>query len=114
MTILQSVPPDVIHPFDSLESALEFMVLLEEVIGDVSLELRSLLATPNGGRCRMGLDLAIYKIQQLSANVQSSRRILNDLLMIRRVLAAQPVAPASAEPSCDASEVTMGGAARPR
>src|ERR1700761_965703 len=111
VTLRESVPTETIRPFNSLESALEFMVLLEDVIGEVSLELQSLREAPAGDRCRMGLDLAIYKIQQLSVNVKSSRRILNDLLTIRRVLAAQPVTPANSQSSFIVSEVVTSSPA---
>lgn len=114
MKVRDYTATEAIRPFDSLESALEFMVLLEEVIGEASMELRSMLETPNGVRCRMGLDLAVYKLQKLSASVQGSRRLLNDLLMIRRVLAAQPMVEEKAQSPFEVSEAVIGGPARSR
>lgn len=75
-----------LRPFDSLESALEFMVLLESVIGDVSGELREALEKATSERYGNGVQLALYKVHQLTSHVQKSRRILNDLMLIRGVL----------------------------
>ncbi len=78
---------EVVRPFESIESALEFMVLLEGMITEVSDELRERVEQSNTERYRNGLNLALYKIHQLSFHVQKSRRILNDLTLIRGVLA---------------------------
>lgn len=75
-----------IRPFQSIESALEFMVLLESVIEEASVELRQRLPSPQDQRYREGISLALYKVQQLSEHVQKSRRILNDLRLIRALL----------------------------
>ena len=77
---------EVGRPFESIESALEFMVLLESTISEVSHELRERVEHSNTERYRNGLNLALYKIHQLSFHVQKSRRILNDLTLIRGVL----------------------------
>ncbi|HEY7211732.1 MAG TPA: hypothetical protein VH477_15785 [Bryobacteraceae bacterium] len=73
------------RPFDSIESALEFMELLEGTIEEAASELdrQSVEATARSGN---GIRLAMYKIRQLSFHVQKSRRILNDLTLIRGVL----------------------------
>ncbi len=75
-----------LRPFDSIESALEFMVLLESVIEDVSGELRETLEKATSERYGNGVQLALYKVHQLTSHVQKSRRILNDLMLIRGVL----------------------------
>lgn len=77
---------DVVQPFESIESALEFMVLLESVIAETSDELREALEKATTERYTNGLNLALYKMSQLSFHVQKSRRILNDLTLIRSVL----------------------------
>ena len=76
------------RPFETIESALEFMVLLEGVIAEVSADLQGRLQHVTIERHKNGLDLASYKVHQLSSHVQKSRRILNDLTLIRRVLVA--------------------------
>ena len=77
---------EVVRPFESIESALEFMVLLETVIADASQELQDKLKEASTERYVNGLNLALYKIGQLSSHVQKSRRILNDLTLLRGVL----------------------------
>lgn len=76
------------HPFDSIESAQEFMVLLEDSIGeaveDVCRKLEKMSAQEQ--RRAQALQLAHYKLGQLSSHVRKSRRILNDLRIIRKLL----------------------------
>jgi hypothetical protein len=77
---------ELTRPFESIESALEFMILLEQVTEEVSDELKEKLQGATKKRYINGLNLAIYKIDQLSSHVQKSRRILNDLRLLRTVL----------------------------
>ena len=77
---------EVVRPFESIESALEFMVLLEAVIEEAAEELQGTLEKATTERYGNGVRLALYKIGQLSSHVQKSRRILNDLTLIRSVL----------------------------
>ena len=89
---MSSPPAD---PFDSIESAHEFMVLLEDSIGDALRDVREDLDSATGedrARRAEALALAVYKMSQLESNVQKSRRILNDLRSIRRLLLAQRAA----------------------
>ncbi len=74
------------RPFESIESALEFMGLLETEISEASGELRQLTKEDGGERIAEALNLALYKMHQLSSQVQRSRRLLNDLRLIRNVL----------------------------
>ena len=77
---------EVTRPFESIESALEFMVLLEEEIAGASRELHETLDGATNRRHAEALNLALYKMHQLSFHTQKSRRILNDLRLIRSVL----------------------------
>ena len=77
---------DLERPFDSIESALEFMTLLEAVVSEASDEVREKLDAAKTERYSNGLHLALYKLSQLSSHVHKSRRILNDLTLIRGVL----------------------------
>lgn len=74
------------RPFESIESALEFMGLLENEISEASGELREMMQEDGGERFGEALNLALYKMHQLSSQVQRSRRLLNDLKLIRHVL----------------------------
>lgn len=78
------------RPFESIESALEFMALLEGEIAEASGELREMTREDGEERFGEALNLALYKMHQLSSQVQKSRRLLNDLKLIRNVLVADP------------------------
>jgi hypothetical protein len=78
-----------VQPFESIESAHEFMVVLESVIADAQHELEALLADANSAsdeRRTEALHLALFKISQLDTHTRKSRRILNDLGLIRSLL----------------------------
>jgi hypothetical protein len=91
------MPDEHARPFETIESALEFMVLLEDVIAETSADLQGKRHDSMNARYKNGLDLALYKVHQLSSHVQKSRRILNDLSLIRRVLFADGHLPATSE-----------------
>jgi len=77
------------RPFDSIESAHEFIVLLEGSIDDAIQEVTQYAqsaAANNDDRRQQALDLALYKMGQLGSHMHKSRRILNDLRTIRRLL----------------------------
>ncbi|MDQ2712345.1 MAG: hypothetical protein M3Y24_08985 [Acidobacteriota bacterium] len=62
------------------------MVLLEGVINETSKQLEETLEEATHERYGNGVRLALFKINQLSSHVGKSRRILNDLTLIRSVL----------------------------
>lgn len=78
------------QPFDSIESTQEFMLLLASSIEEALRELESdrceAVAMSESRRVE-ALDLALYKLKLLDTHVHKSRRILNDLRAIRRLLA---------------------------
>lgn len=77
------------QPFHSIESAHEFMLVLENVIADAQGELQTMLDDANNAsdeRRTEALRLALFKISQLETNTRKSRRILNDLGLIRSLL----------------------------
>lgn len=78
-------------PFDSIESAQEFMALLQDsVVEAIEDVYQKLATTPDDEERRaQALQLAQYKLGQLSTHLQKSRRILNDLRIIRKLLANQ-------------------------
>ena len=87
-----SVKTSVVSPFESIESAHEFIVLLEESIGEALGEVHDDLkqaALKSDERRAHALQLAIYKMGLLNSHVQKSRRLLNDLRTIRRLLFAE-------------------------
>jgi hypothetical protein len=77
------------QPFHSIESAHEFMLVLENVIHDAQGELETLLHDADSvsdERRSEALRLALFKISQLESHTRKSRRILNDLGLIRSLL----------------------------
>ena len=78
---------DAVQPFDTIESAHEFMVVLESVIAEAQRELQTMLDDVSDERRTEAIRLALFKISQLEAHTRKSRRILNDLGLIRSLLA---------------------------
>ena len=77
------------RPFDSIESAQDFMNVLAETILDVMKDLRrdQDAAMQDGQQRRaQALDLALFKLKMLGCYVHKSRRALNDLRMLRRLI----------------------------
>ena len=77
------------QPFHSIESAQEFMLVLENVIEEAQGELQGMLEDANSAsddRRSEALRLALFKISQLDTHTRKSRRILNDLGLIRSLL----------------------------
>ena len=90
--IIDGMNEEVNRPFDSIESAQEFMELLEQTIEEARQQLetdRDVARTSREPRRLEALDLAIYKVNQLALHAKKSRRILNDLRTIRRLLASE-------------------------
>jgi hypothetical protein len=81
---------DIRRPFESIESAHEFIVLLEESIEEAAADVQGHLREVESGgpdeRQTRALNLALYKLSQLSTQMHKSRRALNDLRTIRRLL----------------------------
>ena len=75
-----------VQPFDTIESAHEFMVVLESVIVETQSELQAMLNDVTDQRRTEALRLALFKISQLDTHTRKSRRILNDLGLIRSLL----------------------------
>ena len=76
-------------PFDTVEGAHEYVGLLAEAIAEAEASVRDDLATARAqGASRQvdALQLVAFKLQKLEAHVTSSRRLLNDLRTLRRLL----------------------------
>ena len=75
-------------PFDSLESAQDYLRLLAEeltwVLKEVEVE-RELAFASVPSRYLDALQLVFYKLQRLEQHVRASRRLLNDLLLLRKL-----------------------------
>lgn len=77
------------HPFDSIESAREFMDVLADTVLDAVRELNQ----QHHEALEIGLDrraqainLALLKLKFLNCHVFKCRRMLNDLRILRRLI----------------------------
>ena len=76
-------------PFDSVESSLEYIGLLREVIAKTRKEVEANAATEsaNGAaRAAEALRLVLYKLERLDKHMEAVHRNLNDLRTLRRLL----------------------------
>lgn len=75
-------------PFDTLESAEEFLQLLLDEIGKTSGQIEELVKeTPEASQRRLeALRLVMHKLKQLEKNTENSQRLLGDLRMLRTLL----------------------------
>ena len=88
-------------PFDSLEGSHEYIALLAEVIDEArrDVEAEIALATAEGAeRRKEALQLVAYNLVKLNLHMTTSRRILNDLRTLRRLLLAERRGESSATP----------------
>ena len=80
-------------PFDNLDSAHEYLRLLANQVSEVSEEIQQDIAGAGADARQVdALRLVAFKLQQLGGHLTSSRGILNDLRMLRRVLIGQRAA----------------------
>lgn len=76
-------------PFDSVESAQQFLDLLAEAVEEARCEVNQQIAEADAEpaqRRKQGLQLVSYNLAKLATHLAASRRILNDLRSLRRLL----------------------------
>ena len=75
-------------PFDTIESALEFLQLLQTESAKAKQEVTSLMEQDRAASPRReeAFRLVIYKLSQLNSHVESSQRVLHDLQALRTLL----------------------------
>jgi hypothetical protein len=76
-------------PFDNIESSHEYVSLLAEAIRVAVEEVQTdvaLAGADHADRRREALQLVAFKLGKLEDHVTASRRILNDLRSLRRLL----------------------------
>ena len=84
------------QPFESIESAYDFMNVLALTILDATKELHDdhQIALREGQERRAkAIELALYKARMLNCYVHKSRRALNDLRTIRRLILNERMSP---------------------
>ncbi len=80
------------RPFQTIESAHEFVDLLAESIDEAMCEVQEYLAAAEAAgdpRRVEALKLTLFKMQSLGQNMHKSRRLLIDLRSLRRLLFAE-------------------------
>lgn len=86
-------------PFDSIEGSQEYVALLAEAIeearADVDADVAAAIAE-GAERRREALQLVGYNLAKLTLHITTSRRILNDLRTLRRLLLAERQAESAA------------------
>ena len=99
-------------PFDSIESAHEFVALLAETVRQAKQDVEADVqreASAGSPRHLDALRTALYSMEKLEQHMNKSRRILNDLRSLRRLLfeeratKPQPITPVNS----DAVEVSV-------
>jgi hypothetical protein len=81
--------PGPASPFDSIEDAHEFLTLLAQTIFETKLDIEADVQRESGSnfpRRAEALKLAVYTLEKLEFHMGRSRRILNDLRTLRRLL----------------------------
>lgn len=89
-------------PFDSVESAQEYVRLLSEAIleakrdveADITAEADSMFP-----RRVQALRLVVYNLEKLSQHLKASHRVLNDLRTLRRLLLEERTEVATPDPT---------------
>ena len=92
-------------PFDTIESAHEFLTLLSVTIADAKREVTDDVKRERSGTACRRLDalrMAVYNLERLEFHLNKSARLLNDLRSLRRLLfqerGAQPTVVAFHQP----------------
>jgi hypothetical protein len=83
-------------PFDSIEGSHEYVALLAESLEEARRDVEEELASAehdNADRRKEALLLVSYNLAKLNLHITTSRRILNDLRMLRRLLLAERASP---------------------
>jgi hypothetical protein len=79
-------------PFDNIESSHEYVALLAEAIEEARREVDAEIALAEqeeAERRKEALLLVSFNLSRLEVQIKSSRRILNDLRTLRRLLLAE-------------------------
>lgn len=79
-------------PFDSIEGSYQYVDMLAEAIDEARRDVEEEVVIAEkelADRRKQGLLLVSYNLAKLQGHITSSRRILNDLRTLRRVLMSE-------------------------
>ena len=85
-------------PFDNIESSHEYVRLLAEATALARSEVEAeiaLAASDIPERRKEALRLVVFKLNKLSSHMTASRRVLNDLRSLRRLLLEERALPST-------------------
>jgi hypothetical protein len=91
-------------PFDNVEAAHEYVGLLVEAVQQAREEVAqdvAAAATDPTARQLDAMRVVAYKLERLEAQLSSSRRLLNDLRRLRRLLLGETETVATGKPEDD-------------
>ena len=81
-----------INPFDTIESAQDFVRVLHESVleakQEIEVDFLREIESPPSRHCD-ALQIALYNLEKLESHLARSQRILNDLRSLRRLLFAE-------------------------
>jgi hypothetical protein len=79
-------------PFDNIEGSSEYVALLAEALEEARRDVEAEVASADrdgADRRKQALLLVSYNLAKLNLHITTSRRILNDLRSLRRLLLAE-------------------------
>jgi hypothetical protein len=79
-------------PFDDIEGSHEYVAMLADALSEARREIEEEVTLAEGegaDRRKQALLLVSYNLAKLNLHIKSSRRILNDLRSLRRLLLAE-------------------------
>ena len=94
-------------PFDSIEGSHEYVRMLSEAVDEARRDVEEEVASAEKDRAdrrKEALLLVSYNLAKLNLHITSSRRILNDLRTLRRLLLAERGLPAEDESEVGTAE----------
>ena len=94
-------------PFDNIESSHEYVALLAEALDEARREVEAEIALAEretAERRKEALLLVSYSLAKLNLHITASRRLLNNLRTLRRLLLAERGLPAEREKEVAANE----------
>jgi hypothetical protein len=94
-------------PFDSIEGSHEYVRMLSEAVDEARRDVEEEVASAEKDRAdrrKEALLLVSYNLAKLNLHITSSRRILNDLRTLRRLLLAERGLPVDDESEVGTAE----------
>jgi hypothetical protein len=94
-------------PFDSIEGSHEYVAMLAEALDEARRDVEAEIASAERDRAdrrKEALLLVSFNLAKLNLHVTTSRRILNDLRTLRRLLLAERGLPAGEATSAVAGD----------